>query len=93
LTNEVKWFINLPQPKDDSVDSSSSNVPRLTKEQKTYNTQHKNARNKVELPFGWIKQTFKSLEKPNPWQESEEQMDYCVGYAVGLWNMRMVKNK
>lgn len=57
----------------------------LTNAQKKENRDHSRLRARVEMPFGWLKNTFAALEKP--WAGGLEQLDYLVSYAVGIYNL------
>lgn len=56
----------------------------LTKEQATYNKQHKRLRARVESVFGSVKNRFATLRVP--FKESPEQLCYLVYFAFGLYN-------
>lgn len=62
-------------------------IESLTKEQQRWNDAVKDARARVETPFGIFQMYFKSLTKP--WTEDEDQLDYLIKIAAGVHNSRI----
>lgn len=61
----------------------------ITKAQVSFNNQHRKARARIEIPFGWIKRNFKTFGKP--WAEPEEQLDNLVYICACIYNSKMNK--
>lgn len=53
---------------------------------RSFNEQHRQARARVETPFGWIKGKFRCLNEP--WAETDEQLDCVVYLALALYTKR-----
>ena len=60
---------------------------QLTVRQRQQKAQIHALRARVEMPFGWIKNTFEALNQP--WAGDLTQLDHLVAFAVGVHN-RMV---
>lgn len=57
----------------------------LTAQQKKFNRELRHLRSRVEMPFGWLKTTFKALSMP--WAGKIDQLDYLVAYATAIHAM------
>lgn len=57
----------------------------LTKKQVQFNSAHRHARARIEIPFGFIKSKIEALNQP--WSEDKEQLDNLVWIAAGIHNM------
>jgi hypothetical protein len=57
----------------------------LTAAEEKYNVDVAHLRARVEMPFAWLKTTFKALEVP--WAGELEQLDNLVAYASAVYNM------
>lgn len=57
----------------------------ITLAQRTHNRLHSDLRARVEMPFGWLKNTFAALR--TPWAGELDQLDFIVSYAVGIYNL------
>jgi hypothetical protein len=61
-------------------------IVKLTYAKEAYNKAIRNARARMEKVFGIIKGMFHSLQQP--WAEEDEQLDYLVKFAVGVYNSK-----
>lgn len=62
-------------------------LEKLTKEKQKYNEEQKALRARVESPYGWVKETFKTLH--SPWLDDEEQLEHAVVFAFGCHNYKI----
>lgn len=62
-------------------------IVKLTHAEEAYNKAIRNARARMENVFGIIKGMFHSLQQP--WAEEDEQLDYLVKFAVGVYNSKI----
>lgn len=81
---EVKFHVPWPQPAAGKRKKGEDVINKLTKEKETYNAAVKSVRARVEDTFGIVKQKFEALK--SPWAEDDEQLDYLVQIAFGIYN-------
>lgn len=82
LTNNVK-----PKKRKRGEEDEGTGIKVLTNKQKKFNEDHRQARARVESPFGFMKSKIESLKKP--WSESLEQMDCLVWTAAAIHNLSL----
>jgi hypothetical protein len=59
----------------------------LPKGKQRFNKRLHKLRSRVEIPFGWVKNSFASIS--TPWPEAEQQLDYLIVFAFGVHNLRI----
>lgn len=69
-----------------TTNSAGEELATLTKKQKTKNKERAQLRARVESPFGWIKESFKSLNQP--WMDTIEQLEYAIYFACAVHSQR-----
>lgn len=88
--NAVKIYTNFQRRKDKKtktvpgVVEETDEVDIITAQQEKFNRGHQQSRARVETPFGWVTNHFKSLDLP--WAESQLQQDFMITFAFGIRN-------
>lgn len=85
MFNQVKFFVPHATPAKAKVPDGEGLV-KLTKEQEKWNARVAHIRSRIERPFGWMKTTFRCLEKP--WAEDPNAQDYVVWLAAAVLNVK-----
>jgi hypothetical protein len=89
LFQNIKFLTNFVVPnkgrkRKRNEENEGENLSVLTKAQEKFNAAHKQARARVESPFGFMKTKIDSLTKP--WSESVDQLDCLVWIAAAIHN-------
>lgn len=84
---DPKFYVPVPKPPKRKKDDTMVNLSVLTKEQQAKNKAIRQARARVESPFGEVKQKWAALS--SPWGESESQLDSLVFLAFGIHNFEL----
>ena len=87
--NRIKFHTNYAirtkEKKRLGVDEDCDYVDNITKANQKYNSDHQDARARVENPFGWAKEKFPLLD--SAWRESVEHLDHMMLFSFGLYNV------
>ena len=86
---KVKFYIPIKRPSQGKR-KRGDRIPKLTKKEQRYNNAVHKARARMEDFFGRIKTMFTSLREP--WGERDEQMDFLVRIAIGIYNTQIQTN-
>ena len=86
--DDIKFYVNIRkkyQTKKRKRGEVDGAVDVLSPQLENYNRQHAAVRARVDTPYAWIKNHFKSFDVP--WGEGNDQLDHCVHIAVAVYNL------
>ena len=82
--DSIQFYTPIKSPPNPSHQTSLLNARVLTKKQIDYNSSHSHLRARIEMLFGWVKNTFLCFSQPFP--EELEQLDLIFIYVIGIHN-------
>jgi hypothetical protein len=86
--DNIKFYTNFAKKRKrvGGEPDDAAALEELAQEHVRFNLQHQGVRSRVESPFAWMKETFKSLRM---WRESAPQLDMLFRIVVAIHNMRV----
>ena len=82
--NCVRFCTPIKSPPKPKSQQLLVNARVLTKKQQNFNDAHSHLRARIEVIFGWLKNTFACFSQPFP--EELDELDMIFRYAIGIHN-------